>query len=234
MSHQRLFSLINSGNIHLSPGVKRIPAAVVAQLLDIQKLYTEIHSDVEKYRLQVVQECEKLKEQAQREGYEAGFAEWADHIAALETQILDVRQEIGKLLIPIALKAARKIVGREIELSEHTIVDIVGSSLKAVATHKKVAIYANRRDLAILEKYREELKNMFEHIETLSLRERDDLASNCFIIETEGGIINAQIENQWAILEQAFTSRMKKKIKEAPEEGGSLASAVENSPEMSP
>ncbi len=219
MSKKKLFSQIYGDNIHLAPGVKHLPAKDVGKVLDAEELYKQIHVDVEKYRMQVAKECEELKEQAQKEGYAAGFAEWAEHVAALETQIHDVRKEIEKLLIPIALRAAKKIVGREIELSEHTVVDIVGSSLKSVATHKKIAIYANRRDLNVLEKYREELKNLFEHIETLSLRERDDLAPNCFIIETEGGIINAQIENQWAILEQAFSARMKKTLQGSASEG---------------
>ena len=53
------------------------------------------------------------------------------------------------MIFPVALEAAKKIVGREIEASEDTIVDIVSNSLKAVSTHKKITIYVNRKDLEI-------------------------------------------------------------------------------------
>jgi type III secretion protein L len=107
-------------------------------------------------------------------------------------------------------KAAKKIVGRELELSEDAIVDIVSSSLKAVAQHHKITIYVNKKELAILEANRPRLKNIFESLESLSLRERNDIAPGGCVIETEGGIINAQLDNQWRILEKAFDNLLKK------------------------
>jgi type III secretion protein L len=121
-----------------------------------------------------------------------------------------VRKEFEKVLIPIALKAAKKIVGREIELSEDVIVDIVSNALKPVVTHKKITVYVNRKDLDVLEKNKPRLKQLFETLEAFSLRERADVKEGC-IIETEGGIINAQLDNQWRILEKAFDNLVKGK-----------------------
>lgn len=161
--------------------------------------------------MEVTKECEQLKEQAQREGYEEGFKEWVQHIAKLEEEILKVRQDLEKFLVPVTVKAAKKIVGREIELSEDTIVDIVSNSLKAVSQHKKITIYVNSKDLSSLEHHRPQLKEKFENLEVLSLRERSDVAQGGCIIETEGGIINAQLENQWRVLENALEVILKKK-----------------------
>jgi len=186
-----------------------IPADSIAQLMDAQEVLQKVHGDAEHYKLDVAKECEKLKVQAQTEGFAEGYEKWAVHVAKLEEEIQKVRQDIEKMLIPVALKAAKKILGREIELSEDAIVDIVSNALKAVSQHKKITIYVNKKDLEPLERNRSKLKDLFESLEALSIRERNDIGRGGCIIETEGGIINAELENQWAALEKAFAKLMK-------------------------
>lgn len=211
---KKFFSLISGEEIHLSPQTKIIPAEEIAKLVEGEELLDSVKKDAEKYRIEIAAQCEKLKEQAQATGYEEGFKEWADHIVKLEQEITRVRQEIEKIIVPVALKAAKKIVGREIELSETAIVDIVANSLKAVSTHKKITIYVNKKDLDTLEKHKARLKELFENLETFTVRERSDIEPGGCVIETEGGIINAQIENQWRTLERAFTTLLQSKGKE--------------------
>lgn len=214
MTKKKLFSLISGERLHGAQKRKIIPAEDFSSLLDAQELLDQVKKDADAYRLQVTKECEILKEQAQKEGYEEGFRKWVEHIASLEQEIERVRSDLEKMLIPVALKAAKKIVGREIELSDDTIVDIVSNSLKAVAQHKRITIYVNRKDLDSLESHRPKLKEIFESLEVLSLRDRADIAPGGCVIETEGGIINAQLENQWKALESALDVLFKKK--EAP------------------
>lgn len=208
---KKFFSLIHGETVHVSPKTKIIDAEAFSTMSDAFEILQAVKKDAEKYREEVLSECEKLKEQAQKEGFEEGFKQWVEHIAKLEEEILKVRSDLEKVVVPVALKAAKKIVGREIELSEKTIVDIVSNSLKAVSQHKKITIYVNKKDLEIVEAHRAQLKTLFESLEALSIRERSDISQGGCVIETEGGIINAQIENQWRILEQAFEALMKQK-----------------------
>lgn len=208
---KKFFSLIEQKSIHIAPKTKVVPKDQIQQLLEGKEVLEEIKKDAEKYREQVVEECEKLKESAQTEGYEEGFKTWLEHVSKLEEEIIKVRKEFEKVLIPIALKAARKILGREIELSETAVLDIVSTQLKPVATHKKITIYVNKKDLDVLEKNKPKLKQLFESLESFTLRERADIAPGGCIIETEGGIINAQLENQWRTLEKAFDQLVKTK-----------------------
>lgn len=205
---KKCFTLINGSQIILRRKRKVIPAKEFSEILSAEQVLEKVKEDAENYRLQVVKDCEKLKEAAQQEGFDQGFREWQQHIAALENEVIQVRKDLEKMLIPVALKAAKKIVGREIELSEETIVDIVSNALKQVAQHKKVTIYVNPKDLEKLESSRLRLKKIFEGLEVLSLRQRGDITPGGCVIETEGGIINAQIENQWRSLEQAFEKVM--------------------------
>lgn len=208
------FSLIKRGKIRAAPKTKVIPQEDLDELLNGKELLEAIQKDAEDYRLEVAKECEKLKEKAQAEGYEEGFKTWVEHIAKLEEEIAKVRKEFEKVLVPVALKAAQKIVGKALE-SEGTIVSIVEQTLKPVTTHKKITIYVNKKDLEVLENNKQHLKNLFENLETFTLRERSDISSGGCIIETEGGIINAQIENQWRTLEKAFDNLVKTKANHA-------------------
>jgi type III secretion protein L len=209
---KKFFTLIHGGTIKIAPKTKIIPQDAISTMLEAQDVLREVKIDAENYRLEVAKECEILKEQAQREGFEAGFKKWTEHVAKVEEEIIKVRGELEKFLVPVALKAAKKIVGREMELSENTIVDIVANSLKAVSQHKKITIFVNRKNLETLERSRSKLKEIFEDLEVLSIRERDDIAPGGCVILTEGGIINAQFENLWRVLENALEILLKKKL----------------------
>ncbi|MGZ3633040.1 MAG: HrpE/YscL family type III secretion apparatus protein [Parachlamydiaceae bacterium] len=208
---KKLFSLINGSQLHVAPKTKVIAAKEFSTLLDASEVLELVQKDAETYKIKEVEDCEELKAQAQREGFEAGFKSWAEMIAKQEAEIKKVRAEIEKMIAPVALKAAKKILGREMELSNEVIVDIVSTSLKSVAQHKKITIHVNKKDYASLEANRPRLRELFESLESLSIRESSDVQSGGCIIETEGGIINAQLENQWRILEKAFENLLKQK-----------------------
>lgn len=209
MSHD-LFTLFYGDRVQITPTKKIIPAKNFSKALSTKEMIEHVQTEADKYRKQVIEECEQLKEQAQKEGFAEGYKEWSTMLASLEAEILKVRKELSHILAPVALKAAKKIVGRELKLSEETVVDIVSNVLKSVAQHKKISIYANPKDILVLETHRPRLKEIFESLESLSLRPRDDIEVGGCIIETEGGIINAKMENQWKVLEQAFEAMFTK------------------------
>jgi type III secretion protein L len=207
--NKKFFTLIYGDKIQSAPGSKIIPAEAFSKLADASEILEHIKKDAERYRHAIALESEKIKENAHKEGYEAGFEKWSEHLVRLEEQIHNVREEIQKTIIPVALKAARKIVAKELELAPATIVDIVASTLKSVAQHKRIIIYVNQEDLEILDKNKLRLKDIFESLESLSIRSRSDVEPGGCVIETEIGIINAQLEHRWHILEKAFETMIK-------------------------
>lgn len=201
---KKFFTLIYGDQIHLAPETKVIQAGALSTLMDAEQVIEHIKQDAENFRDETIKEAEKYKENAFKEGYEEGFKQWAEHVVRVENEIKKVQEELKKLIIPVALTAAKKIVGREIELNQDTIVDIVSSNIKAVSQHKKIVIYVNRKDLDIIEKNRPRIKELFESLESLTIRERNDIEPGGCIIETEIGIINGQMEHRWHILEKAL------------------------------
>lgn len=209
MSTKKFFTLIYGDQLHVAPKTKVIPSDALSKLVDASEVLDLVKQDALKYRHEVANECEGIKEAAYKDGYEAGYNEWAEQLAEFEKKLESIHQEYRKLVLPIALTAAKKIVGREIELSEDAIVDIVVANLKSVSQHKKITIYVNKKELEIVEKSKPRLRELFENLESMSIRPRDDVAPGGCMIETEVGIINAQMDHRWLALEKAFEKIMK-------------------------
>ena len=131
------------------------------------------------------------------------------HLLEFEKQIKAIRSETQRQVLPIALKAAKKIVNKELEVNPNVIVDIVIGALRPVTQYRHIKIYINKEDKDLIEKERAHIKEHLDHVETFSVIERDDVEKGGCIIETEAGIINASLENQWRALEAAFETFMK-------------------------
>ncbi len=206
MAKQRYFTLIRGDSIVPAPSSRNIPSQEFSELLSGKELLEVVKMDAEDYKKQIAHECEKIKEESYKDGFKEGFEAWSQMIGFLEKEITRVREEMQKSIMPIAIKAAKKIVGGEISQRPDAVVDMVMSTAKVVSQHKKVAIYVSRSDYQVVESNKARLRQLFEEIESLSIRERDDLVQGDCIIETEVGIINARLVDRWKTLEAALKS----------------------------
>jgi len=202
----KLFSLISGKQVHKAPGQKVIPAEEFTILENANTILQTVKKEVEEFKKEIATEAEQIKENAFQQGFQEGLTSLNKHLFALDKELKLLREEVQKNILPLALKAARKVVGEELRLHPDRIVDIVLSALKPVTQHKKIVIYVNRADLQVLEEEKENMKKIFEHLESLSIQERNDIEPGGCMIETEAGIINSQLENQWRALEAAFKS----------------------------
>lgn len=199
-----LFSLIEQGDIHLAPNSKVISSEDFSKLINATEIIAKTKEEEIAYRISIARECETLKELAETAGFEEGLKRWNGQLELLEAEIKKVRQEMENALVPFALTAVKKIIGKELETRPDTIVDIVANALKTVLQHRRITLYVNQLDLEQLEAQRPRLKSLFEHLESLSIVPREDIQQGGCMIETEAGIINAKLENQLLALETAF------------------------------
>jgi type III secretion protein L len=206
----KFFSLFSNKEVHIAPGRKAIPASEFSSLSDGNEILEIVKREAENYKKETALEAEKIKEQAFQEGFQEGLVSLNKHLLAVDRELKQIRDEIQKKILPLSLKAARKIIGEELRIHPDRIVDITLTSLKPVTQHRKIIIYVNKADLDMIEANRPKIKKIFEHLESLSIQERGDIEPGGCIIETEAGIINAQLENQWRALESAFESFMVK------------------------
>ena len=199
-----LFSLIYKGEVHPAKKKKVIPAKEFSTLAQASEILDLAKEDIELYKKNVEKECQELKEQAKEEGFSEGLQKFNEHLIHFDKQIRLIRMELQKQILPLALKAAKKIVGEQISLNPETIVEIVIQTLLPVSQNHRFNIYVNKVDKEILEAQKPRIKSIIEQIQVLTIQERNDISPGGCIIETETGIINASIENQWRALESAF------------------------------
>lgn len=187
-----------------SSHLKIIPAQDFTTLLEANEILERAREDTDALRKQTEAECVDLKEGAKKEGFEEGLKQLNDQILGLDHEKKRLRHEMNKLVLPLALKAAKKIVAKELETAPETIVDIVLQAILPVTQNHHITIWVNKSDKEILDANKGALKEKLEQIESLAIRERDDVSPGGCIIETESGIINASIETQWRVIEAAF------------------------------
>jgi len=200
----KLFSLIFHGNIHLAARKKILPKNEVSALLDAKEVLAKAEEDAKQFTEETHKACEKLRKEAEEEGFQEGLSKFNEHIVLFEQQLKKIHHDTLQAILPLALKAAKRVVGKELELHPDTIVDIVLQALAPTTQSHKIKIYVHKEEKERLEKERPRIKEIFEHLQTLSILEREDISPGGCIIETESGIINATIENQWRALEAAF------------------------------
>lgn len=204
----KYFSLFSGEKVLSRSGKKIVPSKEAEILLEAKELIEKTQKDVLDYKESTAKECEVLKEEAEKKGFDEGIKKLHEHNLHLDHLIKNLTVDVQKKILPLALKAAKKILGEELKLHPDRIVDIVMQSLKPVVQHHKITIYVNKKDLTLIEENKSSIKEILEQVESLSIQERSDIEVGGCVIETEAGIINAQLENQWRALERAFKSFM--------------------------
>ena len=205
-----LFSLVYKGPVKKTSPSKILRSDEFSQLVDIKQLLQEAQEDIQKLHEDTEQECAKLKIQAEEEGFQEGLVKWNTQLIYLDQKVKEMQHEMQKLILPIALKASKKIVGAQLDLNPDTIVEIVQQALKPVRQSHEIKIFVSKEDKAQLETSKEKLKALFDQLRILVIEEKDDLTKGSCIIETETGIINASLDNQWKALEAAFETFLKR------------------------
>ena len=200
----KYFSLIYQGEIHPAEDEKVIPAEEFSTLMQASEILERAKEDAEQFKKKTEEEGRKLKETAQEDGFDEGLQKFNEHLIHFDRQIRLIRMDLQKQILPLALKAAKKIVGEQLNLHPETIVEIVIQTLAPVLQNHRITIYVNKVDKEILETQKPKIKSILEHVQVLTIQERNDVSPGGCIIETESGIINASIENQWRALESAF------------------------------
>lgn len=198
------FTLFSGAKVDIAPDQKIIPAKEFSEIKKAAAILKKTKKESLEFKKEVAKEAETTKENAAKEGFEEGLLALNEKILIMDSMIKAFESEMAKKILPIALKAAKKILGEELKIHPDRIIDIVQQVLKPVTEHHRVQIYVNKADLALLEQSKSKIKEQLHQAKVFSIQERSDIEPGGCIIETEAGIINAQLENQWRALEKAF------------------------------
>ncbi len=179
---------------------------------EAQRIIDKAQAEADEIRRQAETDAEKLKEQAYQTGYEEGkntaAAELSEVVASASQRLEAIEQQAEPQLKELALTIARKILGKELEFHPETVVDIVKQALSEKARQRReIFLRVNPDDLQYIRERKPELLEVLSRAKEIGIREDPEVALHGVVIETDAGIIDAQLETQLAVFERVLMGR---------------------------
>jgi flagellar assembly protein FliH len=113
-------------------------------------------------------------------------------------------REVEADLVQLALAVARKIVGREVSLGPEAVTRIIRQALGRVEHAGRITIKLNPADLELLADIRPQLLSGLPEAGRAAFEADEGIARGGCLIETDGGEVDARIERQFQVVEEAF------------------------------
>ena len=136
-----------------------------------------------------------------REGAEQA-AHMREEIAGLEVRML---QEVDGEVVKTAMRVARELVAAELHQRDDAVVDVAATALGAAKTARDINLRASPRDAPILRQHKARLVAVLTRAKDLEIREDKRVKPGGVLIETEAGVIDAQLDTQLDELESVVT-----------------------------
>ncbi|MEZ4272565.1 MAG: FliH/SctL family protein [Myxococcota bacterium] len=174
-----------------------------------QQIIEQAHQEAAEILEQARQQGEELRREAQGGGYEAGRAQAASELSEIIARGAMRMQQIEEQAVPqlkdLALRIARKVLGRELEFHPDATIDIVKQALAEKARQRReIFLRVNPDDLAIIRERKSELLEVLSRCKDIGIREDPDVSRYGVIIETDAGTIDAQLDTQLAVFERVL------------------------------
>jgi flagellar assembly protein FliH len=113
-------------------------------------------------------------------------------------------------LVQLALAVARKIVGRDVSLGPEAVTRIIREALGQVEHAGKITIKLNPADLELLADIKPQLLSGLPEAGRAVFEADEGIARGGCLIETDEGEVDARIERQFQVVEEAFRTELDK------------------------
>jgi type III secretion system HrpE/YscL family protein len=194
-----------------SGGIVKQP--LIAARTEANEMVARAAAEAEAIRREAEREAQEVRERAYQDGYAAALGELNRHLleacARRDRLLAEAEQEILRLSVRIA----EKIVGHELDRNQ-AIVEIVKTALRQARQSRTVTIRLNPSDLPIMQAARERLgrPDQLDVNRFIELVADPQIGGGGCVIETESGTIDARLETQFRILEDAMLSRFEARV----------------------
>ena len=162
---------------------------------------------------QADQEAPALRETAKQEGYKEGHSEGVSQLTEAVAKASVRAQELESQLVPqikdLALAIVRKILGKNLELHPEEVVSIIKQALAEKARQRReIVLRVHPEDLEIVRLHRSALLEVLNRCKEIGIQEDPDVQRHGVVIETDAGLIDAQLDTQLAVFERVLKSAL--------------------------
>lgn len=157
------------------------------------------------------EEANAIKESASREGFEVGLDNCKAEIAELNkaiNELLTAKEMVMQNSIPdiafLAVKAAEKLIKKELQIDENVILGVVSEVIKSISKDEsEIKIRTNSNDADIVRQKLPEIYPENENVKITVIPDEEVDWGSC-IVETKNGIVDARFTTQLQILQKAL------------------------------
>ncbi|GBF22790.1 flagellar assembly protein FliH [Candidatus Gastranaerophilus sp. (ex Termes propinquus)] len=158
------------------------------------------------------EEAQSIRELAAAEGYKEGLAKAGDEIAKIKTSLEDflsvryqVYEEFSDSLLELGVEVAKKIIKKEVELSDDVLKHIIISVFDEISvTEQKVTIKVQPDELDFAKASLPEILSATQTDAKVIVVPDENIEKGSCTIYTNNGVIDANFSTQLDLVQSAF------------------------------
>ena len=152
--------------------------------------------------------AEKQLDAARQQGYAAGLAEWNQCLLAAWKARDEYIKRNETSLLQLAIQVARKIIGEELRLAPEQVVSIAREALRSAPHGRNLVLQVHPDDEAAVRGQLSRLQKSLAGSRQIEVTSNAAVARGGCLIESDFGIVDAQLETQLDVMSRALIRRM--------------------------
>jgi type III secretion protein L len=153
---------------------------------------------------QANRETERIISEAREMGRQQGLADVSEQILRAKIVHGEKLASSEREIVALALKVAEKILGRDLERDPSLVVDLCARAIEDVRSAHQVIVRVNPKDALHLREQRGRMMERVGRVKEIAIKEDPEVGRHGCIIETEVGIIDAQLATQLEVLREVL------------------------------
>lgn len=156
------------------------------------------------YKLPTLDEIEQIHQQAQKDGYAAGYEEGTARVRmeamrlhslteALEQALANLDKEVAEELLALALEISRQVIRQQIAVKPEVVLNVIKEALLQLP-HQHAAIFLHPEDANLVRNY---IGDQLSHAGHRILEEPGMERGGCRV-EAAGSQIDGSLETRWS------------------------------------
>jgi flagellar assembly protein FliH len=167
-------------------------------------ILAQAEKEAERIRQEAEQQRSETIRQGYEEGYQKGYTEALTKVAEIETEFQALRKRLEPQLVQLSVTVAEKIIGEELKLRPDAMLDIVGQALRTVRHQRDIVIRVHPSQVDAIEERKQTLFGILSRAREVRVVGDETLRELGCVIETEVGILNADVTTQLDELRKAL------------------------------
>ena len=190
-----------------TPSVSKITKEAHEASLEAKDILAKAQEQAAQLLEDVRREKEEVLAESIKRGYAAGLDQWNDALADAWKQREEFLSRHEAELVKLAVAVAKKIIGQSVEMNPDIVLQTAREALRSVRSERRVIIKVNPQDEAALREQAASLKMLGAEVCELVIIANPEIEAGGCIVESDLGMIDAQIGTQLAALETALLRR---------------------------